>query len=260
MARERLLWGNASEWLNDKYPPIPRFVCACTTALEDHRYAHITARCQELNDIAMTHTSKLTPEQIRDGLSIVAAAVHGQGLNINMVVVGGIVNTMLLHTRQSTTDVDGFFRTKARTVDTSRVLTAATSAACKGLGLQEGWLNDDVALYVQDHALRELYEEALQQNEIVFHASGLTVYAAPWRFSLITKVDRLSKAGARPYDMPDAVAFLGCLIAERGAVPLRREELASWAIEFELPIPSTWVLDALDEAYFIANGVHGLLG
>ncbi|KZV63926.1 hypothetical protein PENSPDRAFT_615930 [Peniophora sp. CONT] len=227
------------------------------TTMHDFWPAHISAALQDPIEPAITQTQRLTPEQIRRGLSIVAAAVHGQGMNINMVTVGGTVNTMLLRTRQSTTDVDIFFRTKARTVDTLRVLTAATSAACKGLGLEEGWLNDDVALYVQEDSLKELYEEAIEQNEIVFRASGFTVYAAPWRFALITKVDRLSKAEARPYDMSDAVAFLSRLVAQHG-VALRREELASWAIEFELPPPSAWVLDALAEAYFEANNVHGL--
>ena len=106
--------------------------------------------------------------------------------------------------------------------------------------------------------MKELYEEAVRQNEIVFRALGCTVYAAPWRFALITKIDRLPKAETRrPYDMADAVAFLSRLVDQRGAA-LRRNDLASWAIEFELPVPSAWVLDALDEAYFMTHKTHGL--
>ena len=117
--------------------------------MEDSWSSRCAPPCQDSVGPSATRKLQLTPEQIRRGLSAIADAVHGQGMNINMIVVGGTVNAMLLRTRQFTTDVDIFFRSKTRTVDTLRVLAAATSSACKGLGLEEGWLNDDVALYVQ---------------------------------------------------------------------------------------------------------------
>ena len=55
------------------------------------------------------------------------------------------------------------------------------------------------------------------QNEVVFNAPGLTLFAAPWRYMLDTKLNRLSKQVlARPYDMSDAVGYLVRLVAKNG--------------------------------------------
>lgn len=60
-------------------------------------------------------------------------------------------------------------------------------------------------------------------NEVVFRHGGLTVLAAPRRFSLGTKLDRIRGVVASPdtlcrdYDVPDAFDYLRRVVLHRGS-------------------------------------------
>ena len=71
-------------------------------------------------------------------------------MNINMIVVGGTVNAMLLHTRQYTTDVDIFFRSKSlvKSVFWSRVAFFASTRSCYRLSLPCFYLSRRVIVYL----------------------------------------------------------------------------------------------------------------
>lgn len=60
--------------------------------------------------------------------------------------------------------------------------------------------------------------------------------------------------------MSDAVGYLQHLIASRGGRVVGRNEIATWAAEFELAILSSKMLDDLDSAYGMACGTPGLSG
>jgi len=68
------------------------------------------------------------------------------GLDISIVTVGGAVNTLLLHTRLTTSDVDFFFRTKTKNDRVAGVLVAA-EVARKALDLDEHWMNNHTAVF-----------------------------------------------------------------------------------------------------------------
>ena len=82
----------------------------------------------------------MSAQTIQRGLYSVAASLNAKGQNISIVAVGGAVNTLLLHTRESTADVDFFYRTKTRNADVTRLIGAAKAAATK-LNLGDQWLS-----------------------------------------------------------------------------------------------------------------------
>jgi predicted nucleotidyltransferase len=89
----------------------------------------------------------LTGDQIKTMLSLVAERLDKKGANITIVAVGGAVNTILLHSRESTGDVDFFYNTKQRNEDVSAILQAAKEVATdRGLG--DAWLNNHTVLFM----------------------------------------------------------------------------------------------------------------
>jgi hypothetical protein len=93
----------------------------------------------------------------------------------------------------------------------------------------------------------DLYAKARTQDIIIFQKPGLTVYAAPWDYALCTKLDRLSKPGPAPYDMDDAVTYLGNIIEMQGS-SVMRQELETWIRMYHLAIPLE-LLRALNEQF-----------
>lgn len=200
----------------------------------------------------------MSADTIRQGLKNVAASLNSKGQNISIIAVGGAVNTLLLHTRESTGDVDFFYRTKTKHEDVTRVIVAADIAANK-LKLGDHWLNNHTAVFIEEGTIQRLYDEAIEQNEIVFREPGLAVYAAPWRYALLTKLDRLAKPGARPYDMSDAVGYLERLITKHGGKAVKRSEIKTWAGEFKFTVPTEKLLDSLRDEYKKKTGKDGVI-
>lgn len=101
---------------------------------------------------------------------------------------------------------------------------------------------------LQEDIIGQLYEEAIAQKEIIFSKPGLTVYAAPWRYALTTKLDRLSKNSRRDYDMSDAVVYLNKIVTGRGRV-VKVGELKTWAKSFKFDVPSDELIAHLRTAH-----------
>jgi len=201
----------------------------------------------------------MTADTIRQGLTTVASTLNAKGLNVSIIAVGGAINTLYLQTRASTGDVDFFYRTKTRHEDVTQLIAAANSAR-ETLKLDEHWLNNHTALFIQEGVIQRLYDEGVTQNDVVFNAPGLTVYAAPWRYALCAKLDRLSKTGARPYDMSDAVDYLGRLIGKRGGrQTVKKSELRAWADEFKFTVPSDDLIKRLGDEYKKKYGGVGIV-
>jgi hypothetical protein len=51
------------------------------------------------------------------------------------------------------------------------------------------------------------------------------MYAAPWNYALMTKLDRAGKRGVKSYDMTDAVDYLGRLIRSKGGHAVKKSGL-----------------------------------
>ena len=114
--------------------------------------------CLSANDTASLRDLTIRPggppeqpmsaDTIRQGLSSVAATLNSKCLNITIVAVGGAVNTLLLRTRESTSDVDFFYRTKTKHEDVTKVIVAANAATTK-LKLGDQWLNNHMAVFIE---------------------------------------------------------------------------------------------------------------
>ena len=209
-------------------------------------------------------------ERIEEGLKVVAKYLASKKLDVAIVTVGGAVNTVLLKSRTSTGDVDFFYRTKASGPKESNLVHEVVEGgklAEKGLKLGSQWLNNHTVVFIevlsspktssspnlgcitQEHIIHDLYDEAVAQNEKVFAAKGLTVYAAPWNYALMAKLDRAGKPGAKLYDITDAVDYLDRLIKSRHGHAVKKSELKAWAAKYKLAAPTDALIDKLGKQY-----------
>jgi len=201
-----------------------------------------------------TESIALKKDDIVRGLKIVADTLNKSKLDIKIIAVGGAINTVLLATRLTTSDVDFFGSDGA----TNKPLLSASEKAAKALGVDKGWLNNHTALFIPSGAFGALYAESVAANVIIFQAPGLTVYAAPWRYCLVTKIDRLTKANPRQYDLDDAVAYLHQIVSNAGG-PVAVAVLKQWCTEFGCALPNDALVAKIKEAYQTAHARAGLV-
>ncbi|TFK54710.1 hypothetical protein OE88DRAFT_1653170 [Heliocybe sulcata] len=188
-----------------------------------------------------------TSNQITQLLNLVAKQLHDGGKDVTIVAVGGAVNTVLLGSRAATGDVDFFYQTKQKNDDVSAVVKAAADVA-KARSIGQAWLNNHTVVFIQEEQIAALYREAQTQRAVVFSAPGLTVLAAPWRYALVTKLDRLMKPGAKPYDLSDAVTYLHEIV-QKTQQPVPRGRLQEWANEFKCTVADSSLTQSLADAY-----------
>ncbi|KIM46940.1 hypothetical protein M413DRAFT_16501 [Hebeloma cylindrosporum] len=192
-----------------------------------------TANLRDLLDRPGVVDPQLSSDQIKEALGEVAKELEKKKHNVVIVAVGGAINTVLLGTRASTADVDFFGNGKGIPAE----LKAATEAVTKKLGLAKGWLNNHTALFINADKIESLYDDAIKDNIVVFKKPGLTVLAAPWKYSLVAKVEKAGKGTAKPYDIKDAAGYLHQLIqAKKKKEPVKESELKAWATEYRATI------------------------
>lgn len=144
--------------------------------------------------------------QLIEALNYVAASITKAEGSVTVITVGGAVNTIHLQSRSTTHDID-FFNTYLTANDYELLIKGTKDATEKLLVFKNDWFNNRTLFFIPMDKRSALTDEAFRQNEIVFQAPGLTVLAAPWKYSFCCKVDRLSGSG-RTYDFPDAVQYL----------------------------------------------------
>ncbi|KAJ3794586.1 hypothetical protein GGU11DRAFT_689530, partial [Lentinula aff. detonsa] len=188
----------------------------------------------------------------------VAKELDKAGKNVTIVAIGGAVNTVLLHSRESTTDVDFFYTTKTENEDVHSVVEAAKKVS-KSEKLGDQWLNNHTVLFIQEENMMILYNEACSQNREIFRAKGLTVLAAPWHYALTAKIDRLAKVGAKVHDLPDAVTYLHELVMVKRAL-VSTADLADWARKYKCTQANSDLLRKINEAYVEKYGSQGIDG
>ncbi|KAL8786514.1 MAG: hypothetical protein Q9213_002741 [Squamulea squamosa] len=135
----------------------------------------------------------LTRYALQRALAYVATYLHQHNVNLTIVAVGGAVNTILLRSRDVTHDVDFINPSVPR--EQMHLLHQASAAALAQISVELGeeWLNNTTTLLVPSKVQIEPGDEAAAQGEIVFQQSVLTVLAAPWRYALCTKLERMGK-------------------------------------------------------------------
>jgi hypothetical protein len=103
-----------------------------------------------------------------------------------------------------------------------------------------------------------LIEMARQQNDVVIHAQGLTVLAAPWHYAFVAKIGRITYGTGRTYDAADAVAYLHELIKRHCRRPVKASEIRKWGQLYRRVTPNE-VFEQVDHLYFQTYGQHGIV-
>lgn len=122
---------------------------------------------------------ELNRRTLEAALTTMAEFIDRQRQAITIITFGGAVNTLLLQNRQSTHDVDLF---GINLNNDQRILLddAARYAERESRTTLGGeWFNNQTTLWLPPNVHRKVTEEALEQNEVVFHRRGLKVVATP---------------------------------------------------------------------------------
>ena len=192
---------------------------------------------------------ELDRQTLEAALTIMANFIHRHGQTIAVIAVGGAVNTLLLQNRQSTHDVD-FFGTNLN--NNQRILldeAARYAEQHSPTPLGGEWFNNQNIPWLPPDVHRTVTEQALQQNEVVFHKTGLKLIAAPWNYAFCGKMSRvLTGDQARPYDLSDAASYLHQYIRSHGGQPVRAAEVKMWCQQYQRGT-SKEVLRAVNQEY-----------
>ncbi|KAI9657419.1 MAG: hypothetical protein M1821_003101 [Bathelium mastoideum] len=153
----------------------------------------------------------LNAEELRQALRIIGEHLGNRRQRIYIVALGGLVNCVLLGSRAATKDIDWFNHFLSN--DQWDQLNAAIVPACNADPKIITRTFKDHALNSIDLAtLERIVWEALTQKTTVFHHGGLYVYAAPWIYQIIAKMERLGALNPNDvpnsYDLRDAIAYL----------------------------------------------------
>ena len=125
--------------------------------------------------------------------------------------------------------------------------------------LSMDWLNNATArmpgvVENVDHLVRE----AISQNAKLFDRPGLKVVAAPWNYSFIKKVSRITQGTGRSYDASHAAAYLRQYVKTSNRnkpVPLERVQERGRRYKSLCPIEVLREINALYRRTYGADGI-----
>ena len=202
---------------------------------------------------------ELNRQTLRAALTTMANYIDSHRQDITVITVGGAVNTMLLQTRESTHDVD-FFGTNLNNNQRILLNDAAKYAERRSATPLGGeWFNNQTMLWLPPDVHRTVTEEALRQNEVVVEKRGLKIVAAPWNYALCGKMNRLVRPDQlRPYDLPDAVAYLRYYIRKNGG-PVPAARIKAWCRSYQKDT-SNEVIRSINREYkrlYRTDGISG---
>lgn len=196
------------------------------------------------------HSSfELDADTLRAALDDMASFLDQRGVRAQLATVGGAVNTLYLRSRQSTHDID-FFLNESKSSLHHVLHEAARFANRQRSGrLGAEWFNNATQLFMPAKLQQQLFDAAVEQGAKVYDRGGLTVYAGPWPYALCGKLNRLSDADSRTYDLADATVYLHEYFrtSRRSNVGVR--QIQKWCNQFSQKT-TEGVLRRLDEAYY----------
>lgn len=176
---------------------------------------------------------ELDRRTLEAALTTMAVYIDRRRQNITIITVGGAVNTMLLQSRQSTHDVDfcGTNLNNDQRILLDEAARYAEEQSQTPLGGE--WFNNQMMLWLPPNIHRQVTQEALEQDEVVFERRGLKVVAAPWKYALCGKMNRLVRPHeARPYDVTDAASYLHHYILKHGG-PVSAAQIKQWCRAYQ---------------------------
>ena len=135
----------------------------------------------------------LDRNRILRALTYVAQYLAQREKQVSIVTTGGVINTVVIRSRQTTHDVD-FLNPRIANGNEAIFLEALQYAQnMSSVPLGSAWLNNHTALWMPSNLVQEVIRNSIDQNAIVFQRPGLTVYAAIWEYAFMTKAARVSR-------------------------------------------------------------------
>ena len=187
--------------------------------------------------------------------------LDSQGVTVNVVTVGGAVNTIYLRSRRTTHDVD-FFLEDPTSSQHQVIHEAARSAAryaTANLQAQLGanWFNNATQMLMSRAVQQRLAKNAFRQNTILHQyrgqRGGIVVYVAPWSYGFCGKLNRLCETNHRSYDADDAVTYLHEYLRTAGRQTVSAGEVAKWCHEYGKNVTDA-VLSQVNNKYYELHG------
>lgn len=186
--------------------------------------------------------------------------LDSQGVTVNVVTVGGAVNTIYPQSR-TTYDVDFFLENPE--APQHRVIHEAARSAARfatetfRVQLGPNWFNNATQLMMGRQIQQGLARDAFQQNTIVHQyrgqRGGIVVYAAPWSYALCGKLTRLCEQNPRPYDARDAIKYLHEYLKIHGRQTVGSGEVVQWCRGYGKNVTDV-VLEQVNNQYHQSYG------
>ncbi|KAM3557763.1 hypothetical protein MY1884_001691 [Beauveria asiatica] len=145
---------------------------------------------------------------------------------IRLISVGGSLAVLLCGNRTSSTDIDCILDPQvAETDEYAPEWSKAVARTALIARLFNGWLNQQLTIFVRQDKRRILFLQSVQQGITIYEADNLVIFAARLDWALERKMRRIAYATERrehkDVDIPDAAAIIK-LMASRDdyATPL----------------------------------------
>ncbi|MCJ1287515.1 hypothetical protein MMC26_006867 [Xylographa opegraphella] len=193
-----------------------------------------------------------------EALTDVSDYIHSHNKHITIVAIGGAVNVMMLKSRKFTHDID-FFIADSTNEDAEMLRDAAKQATLRTkVKLGGNWLNNSVALMIPRALRAELVLEAIEQNDVLHRGYGLTVIAAPWKYALCMKLNRIAAHKDKLHDPKDAARYFREHIIREGLNQVTVKTIQEWATYYTTQAPVE-AIRKMDISYYTVFMEHGVL-
>jgi hypothetical protein len=158
-----------------------------------------------------------------------------------------------LRCRQSTEDFDYLLEPQwAYDDDVKKPLNRAIENVAKVLEFDPEWANEDMGAFVSKQDREHLFQQAEEQNIVLWQGENLKVLAAPLKWALERKLRRLQhnkmNISKRGSDLNDALALLKYLKDKEGT-PLEQEHIRTLNITSREMPPDQRTMEWIAEAY-----------
>lgn len=132
---------------------------------------------------------------------------------IRLISVGGSLAVLLCGNRNSSSDIDCILDPQvAEDAEYAAEWSRAVTDAAQCVQLADGWLNQQLAVFVRRDRRRALFLESIQQDIVLFAGENLVVFAGRLDWALERKIRRVAHATDRRrdknVDAPDAAAII----------------------------------------------------
>ena len=141
---------------------------------------------------------------------------------IRIMVTGGVVAVVHLHTRSTTEDLDFILDPNVDAAQEYReeFFQAVKTTTAVVEGLPTGWLNDHMRVFIRPDKREELFLSSVEQDLVIYRGGNLVAYATRLDWALETKLGRIetlsTEDGKRAIDISDAVELIRLMIESKG--------------------------------------------